>query len=492
MRRAVALGGLAIAVLAVILLVRAAAFRTRQTVTTPAPRLDIDAASVAERLAGGLRLRTVSHQDAEDLDGDAFRAFHRYLERAFPRTHRSLERETVAEYSLLYTWRGSSPELAPLLLLAHSDVVPVEAGSEPRWTHPPFAGNVADGFLWGRGAMDDKGSLFCILEAVEYLLERGFQPRRTLLLAFGHDEEVGGDDGAVVIAARLQSRGVRAAAVLDEGGAVVTGAISVLDAPIAVIGIAEKGSVSIALDVEVEGGHSSTPPRHSAVGILASALHRLEANPMPGSLDGTTRQMLEFVGPELSFPLRIALANLWLFGPLVERAFRGNPATDAMLRTTTAATIFRSGVKENVLPSAARAIVNFRILPGEGVDDVTDHVRRTVNDERVTLQVGVRSQPRGPSPVSPVDSGAFRLLARTTREIHGDVPAVPYLVVGGTDARHYTGLSDHVYRFAPFSYGSDDLKRIHGTNERVSLENLVDGVRFYVQLIRNADDEVLE
>ncbi len=486
MRRSAAWIGLALLALGVVLVVRAARLPSRQLEAEPAPRVDIDSAALARRLAGGLRFRTVSHQDRARLDAAAFLGFQRYLEESYPAAHAALERETVAAYSLLYTWKGRDPSLPAVLLLAHQDVVPVEAGTEDAWQQPAFAGVIADGFVWGRGAMDDKGSIFCLFEAVEALLAQGFRPERTVHLAFGHDEEVGGDDGARRIAELLASRGVAVAYVLDEGGMIVQGFLSGVDLPIAVIGIAEKGSVSIALDIEVPGGHSSIPPRHTAIGELASAIEALERHPIPGGVDRTTALFFDSLAPELPFGARVVLANRWLFGPVLEVALSRVPTMNAMLRTTTAVTIFEGGVKENVLPSRARAVVNFRIRPGDTIESVAEHVRRTVDDDRIQLKVGVRSQPRNPSPVSRVDGEAFTQLARTIREVFPGTIVAPYLVLGGTDARHYAGLSDSVYRFGPWVYGRDSMQRAHGTDERISVEGLGDAVRFYRRLIRRS------
>ncbi len=487
MRRALRFAGLALAVLAAVVLVRTARFGSRQPEVAPLAPVFVDAEGVAQRLASGLRLATISSQDPAELDAEAFRGFQRHLEASHPRVHRELARETVNEWSLLYTWRGRDPSLPPVLLAAHVDVVPVDAGSAGDWTYPPFAGVVADGFVWGRGAMDDKASLVCMLEAVEGLLGEGFAPERTLYLAFGHDEEVGGERGAAEIARLLHERGVRLAFVLDEGGTVVEpGYLPGFDRPTAVIGVAEKGAVSIALDAIADGGHSSTPPRSTAVGIVAAAVAALERHPMDARIDGTTAIFLDHLGPELSFPFRAVLANRWLFAPLLELVLAQAPPTDAMLRTTTAATLVEGGVKENVLPIRARAVVNFRIHPSDSVEAVVEHVRRVVDDERIELQVGLRSQPREPSPVSPVDSEAFDDIARTAREIYPEAVAVPFLVLGGTDARHYVELTPRIYRFAPFEYGRDALERAHGTDERVSVENLVSGVRFYRRLVERS------
>ena len=483
MRRLARLAAVALALLLVVLGIRTARLGPRRPAVAAVPPVAVDADAAARRLAGGLRLRTVSTEDRAAVDAASFAAFRGYLESSYPRLHAALAREQVGGDGLLYTWRGRQPELPALLLLAHQDVVPVEGGTEAQWSHPPFEGVIDAGFVWGRGAIDDKGNLFAILEAVEGLLAEGFAPERTLLLAFGHDEEVGGEQGAVAIADLLARRGTAIESVLDEGGAIVQGAVPGIAAPLAMIGIAEKGSVGIDLSVEVAGGHSSTPPRHTAIGILAAALARLEANPMPGRIQGPTRTLAEHLAPELAVPFRIVLANLWLFGPVLELVMSGRPPLDAMLRTTTAVTIVGGGVKENVLPGRATAVVNFRILPGDSIDGVVRHVRRTVDDERIRIQAGVRSTPRNPTPESPVDDPSFARLAQTVGEVFPGVQTVPFLVLGGTDARHYAELTPRLYRLSPFRFEVEDLKRVHGTDERLAVANLADGVRFYRRLI---------
>jgi len=483
----VALGLLgALLLLLAVVGVRTAVLSPRRPVAAAVPAVPIDEAAAARRLAEGLRFKTVSHEDPAQNDAAQFAAFRDYLVRTYPRTHAALTKELVGGASLLYTWKGRNPELPALLLLAHQDVVPVEAGTESLWEHPPFDGVIADGFVWGRGAMDDKGNLFALLEAIEGLLGEGFAPERTLLLAFGSDEEVGGEQGALRIAELLEQRGTQVDSALDEGGAIVKGAVPGVTSPLALIGIAEKGSVGVTLSIEIEGGHSSTPPRHTAIGILAAALTKLENHPMPGHVDGPTGVFFERLAPHVGLGPRVVLANLWLFGPLVERGMATQPPLDAMLRTTTAVTIVEGGVKENVLPSRASAVVNFRILPGDTIDDVLAHVRRTIADERIQLKAGVRSVPRNPTGESPVDDPAFARLATTVEETFPGVPALPFLVLGGTDARHYEKVTPRLYRLSPFEAELADLKRVHGTNERLSVAGFANGIRFFRRLIENS------
>jgi carboxypeptidase PM20D1 len=484
-KRIAAWAGLALALLLAVLLIRTAGLASRRTAIAAIPPAAVDEDGVARRLAGAVRFRTVSTEDRNAFDPAPFEALHAYLARSYPRLHAALGREIVGGASLLYTWKGRQPELPALLLLAHQDVVPVESGTDTNWAHPPFEGAIASGYVWGRGTADDKGNLIAILEAIEGLLAQGFAPERTLLLGFGHDEEVGGE-GAQAIAALLATRKTRVESVLDEGGAIVQGAVPGVASPLAMVGVAEKGSVAIDLSIEIEGGHSSTPPRHTAIGILAAALTRLEASPMPGRIAGPTRGMAEHLAPELGLPFRVVLANLWLFGPLLELAMSSRPPLDALLRTTTAVTIVDGGVKENVLPARASAVANFRILPGDTIDDVVEHVRRTVGDDRIRIEAGVRNTPRNPTPEAPVDDPSFERLAQTVGEIFPGVPAVPFLVLGGTDARHYAELTPRLYRLSPFRFELGDLKRVHGTDERLALATLADAVRFYRRLIERS------
>ncbi len=471
-------------VLAAVLLRRTVALPSRQKDAAPGPASDLDAEAMSGRLSGAIRFPTVSKEDAQDADDQPFRDFRSYLERTYPRVRAALTRELVADRALLYTWPGSDPALDPILLLAHQDVVPVDPGTEETWAQPPFSGNVVDGYVWGRGSLDNKENLIGLLEAAEHLLEAGFKPRRTILLAFGHDEEIGGSEGAAVVARLLAERGAHPAFVFDEGGVMVEGMVPGVSGPVAVVGVGEKGYVSVELVVETDGGHSSTPPRENSIGILAGAVRRLESSPLPARFESPVRALFEALAPEATFGYRLVFANLWLFEPLVTRLLGRNPETAAMIRTTTAPTIFHAGVKDNVVPGRARAVVNFRILTGDTIQTVLDHVRRTLADDRI--RVSALPNQRQPSAVSPTDSEHFALLARTIREVFPGTVVAPYLVLGGTDSQHFQDLTEDIYRFMPFRLSRDDLKGIHGTNERVSVEALVKAVDFYVRLIRNA------
>ncbi len=476
--------GLGLALIVLLIVVRATWLRSSPAEAPPAETLEVNESRIARQLAAAIRFKTISYQDPARLDTKAFAGIHDFFQSSWPAAHATLKRERVSRWSLLYTWPGLNPQLAPILFAAHQDVVPVDAGSLADWTHPPYGGVIEDGVVWGRGSLDNKANVVVMLDAVDRLVRQGFQPERTVYLAFGHDEEVGGSKGALAIARLLEARDVHLEMVLDEGGIVVQGFLAGIDKPVALVGIAEKGSVGIALDVESKGGHSSTPPRHTAIGLLAAAVVALESHPMPVHRGGVSGGLLDGLALELPFYARLVLANRWIFAPVLNVVFSRVPALDAMFRTTTAVTIINGGVKENVLPIRARAIANFRIHPEDSVDLVVAHVRRVVGPD-VKLEVGVRSEPREPSPVSPIDSNAYRILDRSIRSVYPDAVVVPYLVVGGTDARHYYRVCDNVYRFSPFRLGSDAMTLVHGTNERLSTKNLVRGVRFYARLLQD-------
>lgn len=441
----------------------------------------------SERLAGSLRIPTISIESGRTTDPNSFRVLHQYLQAAFPQAHSQLERETVNSHSLLYTWRGTDPTLKPILLIGHLDVVPIEPGTESSWTESPFSGRVFDGYIWGRGAIDNKSAVLGVLEAVEMLLKQGFRPARTVYLAYGHDEEVGGIQGAKAIAAVLRDRGVELEFVLDEGGVIAGGVLPGVSKPVALVGIAEKGFVSVELAVRQTGGHSSMPPPQSAVGIVGAAIARLEKNQMPARLEQPTRQLFERIAPQFPFVQRAVFANLWLTRPLVVTKLEGTPTTNAMVRTTTAATIFQAGEKENVLPSQARAVVNFRILPGDSVADVMNHVLRVVDDERVDIRVATGFSAE-PSAVSGSESASFQKLERAIRSTNPDAIVAPYLVVVVTDSRHYADLTSNIFRFQPVRVTSGDLERMHGSDERIAVSEYKRAIRVYRQILTEATE----
>src|SRR5918999_1024326 len=461
-----------------------ARYESVQSLVDPVPEVTIPSGA-RQRLAGSLRIPTISSEDAAAFDAEPFRMLHKYLETAFPRVHAQLRREMVGTHSLLYTWQGSDPSLEPILLSGHLDVVPVDTGTHNTWQQDPFGGQIVDGFIWGRGAIDNKSAVLGTLEAVEMLLVEGFRPVRTVYLAYGHDEEVGGMAGAREIAALLKARGVVLETVIDEGGVIGDGILPGISRPFALVGIAEKGFVTIEVSVRVAGGHSSLPPRQTAVGILGAAVARLENSQMAARLETPTRQLFDRIGPRFPTMQRAMFANLWLTAPLVLRRLEESPTTNAMVRTTMAPTIFQAGTKDNVLPSYARAVINFRILPGDTVESVLSHVKRAIDDRRVDVKTAGRFSAE-PSAVSNSNSSSFRTLERTIRSVVPDAMVAPYLVVVATDARYYSDLSRNVFRFLPLRLTQRDLERMHGPNERIGIREYDTAIRIHRRIVIDA------
>ena len=446
----------------------------------------VDGHSVAERLGLAVQHKTVSYDDPEKIDGSAFLGLHRLFRTLYPLVHTHLTLETVNEYSLLYTWEGRDPDLQPIMLISHLDVVPVDEEDEA-WEHPPFSGEIADGYVWGRGTLDIKCGVVGILESVEYLLKQDFKPERTVYLGFGHDEEIGGQNGAVAIAALLEARGVKLGCLLDEGGSVFEDLLPDVTVPVAMIGISEKGYLSLRLTVAEDGGHSSMPAQQTAIGILSTAIARLEALPMPAHLE-VVEFLMSYLGSALPFSLRMKFANTWLYGSRLKKQLSKSKLLNASIRTTTAPTIIKAGVKDNVLPARAEAVVNFRLLPGDDLRSVYEMVLERIADERVKVTPfdgDTLEGPSGwdPSPVADVESPYYLWLSRLVREAFPEALAAPFLVLGGTDARHYATVTDNAFRFMPIKIEKADLESVHAVNERLSIENCARMVGFFIAYI---------
>lgn len=448
------------------------------------PQLALNEDAVVERFANAIRLRTISHDDRSNFDANAFLAFHDYLRQSFPLVHDQAEITIISDYSLVFHIAGSDPGLKPVLFMGHMDVVPVDDVTLPEWTHDPFAGTIADGMIWGRGTVDNKLSVMSFLEATEALLADGYQPSRSLYLAFGHDEEVGGRDGAKETAKYLQEQGIEFEFVLDEGGLVGEGLMQGVDRPVAVIGVAEKGYVNLRLRVDAPGGHSSQPPPQTALGTLSRAIVKVEDNPFPAELT-YIKQTFDAIAPYSTFGNRLAMANSWLIGPVVKSSLLGDKKSAASMRTTTAATMASGSSKSNILPTRAEAVVNFRIIPGETAESVRDRVTGIIDDDRVDVSMEYSIDP---SPVSPTDSYGYELLARTIRGFDDNIIVAPYLVQGGTDARYFYSVSPNVYRFIMARATPDTIRRIHGIDERIAVEDYLTAIRFYYAVMRQATE----
>lgn len=456
-------------------------FPSKQTKVTSIEKIKVNEDAI-QHLAQAIQFKTISNQDSTQITQEEFIKFHAFLEQTFPKFHAVLKKEIIGQ-SLLFTWKGRDDKLKPILLMAHQDVVP--ANDSAKWSVMPFDGKIKNNFLIGRGTLDDKSGMLGILEAVEILLSENFKPARTIYFAFGHDEEVSGTNGNKKISQLLQSRGVELETVLDEGGTILQGVIKGIHEPIAFIGIAEKGYTTLELSVETEGGHSSMPPPHTAIGILSNAVTNLEKNPFPATIKGATKEMFDFIGPEMDFVSKMAFANQWLFKNFILKKLSSANSTNASIRTTIATTIFQSGDKENVLPQKAKTVINFRILPGDSIQGVISYVRKTINDDRI--QIHCIGKSFEPSATDDIHTPDFNLLQQTIKQIFPEVIVSPYLTIASTDSKHYAPICKQIYRFLPVRLKSNDLIRIHGVDEQVGIENYKDMVRFYVEYIKNVN-----
>lgn len=445
--------------------------------TTSAPPVSRAAAALAELV----RFRTVSSRLDHEVDTGEFDGFIAALARLYPAVHAALDLERVNGHALLYRWPGTGPDAAarPAVLMAHYDVVP--AGDPDAWTRPPFSGHNDGTYLWGRGTLDDKGQLVAVMEAAETLLAAGSAPAHDLYFSFGNNEETAGDSAAAA-AELLAGRGVKPWLVLDEGGAVAGGAFPGVARPAAVVGVAEKGILDVELLTRDPGGHASTPPRMGATARLARAITRIERSPFPQSLPDVTAEMLRRFGPHAPAPMRVVFGRLSVFRAPVTLLFgRMGNETNAMTRTTVAITTLEGSAAANVLAATARANANIRVAVGETVAGTVERLRRIIRDPKVELRV---VEGNDPSPVSAHSGAQWELLEGCIAKAFPEALVTPYIMMGGTDSRRFTGICDAVYRFAPFYMDAGARGSIHAIDEKIALETLERGVGFYETLIR--------
>lgn len=461
-------------------------FRTLR-VPKPKPCADLNSEALSPyagaegRLAALVRVATVSHFDKAMEDPEAFSHFRAALFAAYPLSASRLLWAEVGPRAILGEWPGSDASLPPSILCAHYDVVP--AGEEAAWSFPPFAGDVADGYVRGRGSQDTKVTLSGIMEACERLLALGFTPKRTVYLAFGGDEETGGLEGAARIADLLRSRGVKAGFLLDEGGVVARGIIGFAKRPVALVGISEKGYVDVAVEAAGVAGHAAMPPRHTAAGVVSKAVKAVEDHPFPTAMTYTLKGFLNALSPYVSPAYRWLFSNLFLTSPLVRRALAASQSTNALVRTTAAATMLSASDKENVLPRKARAVFNVRILPGGTVGQALARIERLASRHGARASFAHHGHANEPLPESPLDHEGYRAIELALGKAHPEAACVPFLFMAATDTKHYRSVAEAMYRLTPISQDAKELAGIHGVDERVSVENARRCCLFYESLI---------
>lgn len=445
------------------------------------PPVDLPALSESSvrNFQEAIQFKTISFFDSSNLDTGQFLGFHRFLMRSYPLVHQTFNREIVNKYSLLYTWPGKNPALKAIILIAHMDVVPVENETLPQWTSDPFKGAIVDGFIQGRGAVDNKLNLIAILESLEKLLRWGFEPDRPIYLVFGHDEEAGGNNGAKKIAAILRHRNIQADLIVDEGGYVTSEIVPEMNAPIALLGTSEKGYLNLKLTLELDGGHSSMPRAETAIGVMAESINRLQAYEFPGTISPPTRDFIEHVGPALPFAKKMFFANSFLFEKLIIHSYDKSPIGNAMVHTLVTPTIIQAGMKENVVPGKITVVVNARLLPGDSASDVINQIKELI-DPRIVIETLKHPET---SAVTSVESYGYKLVERTVRGTFPRALVSPFLLIGGTDSRYFNGMSESIVRFSPMI----EAKGFHGVNERVSVEGFRLAIGFYQHLIENSN-----
>ncbi|NIJ36980.1 carboxypeptidase PM20D1 [Sphingopyxis panaciterrae] len=483
-RRTIVLGGLAaLALVAGTVAVRTASFEPRDIADgsdirlAAAPPYDLDAA--VAHLSAAAQIRTVSHQNPADNEVAEWDRLHAWLAKTYPAVHRVMARTILPNRTLIYHWPGSDPAAKPIIVMAHQDVVPVTGGTEADWKYPPFAGTIAEQAVWGRGTVDDKGSLIGLFEALEALAGQGFKPKRGIYLVSGHDEEAGGS-GAVAAAAKLKADGVRALFTIDEGSVVLRDA-PVIDGPAILIGVAEKGYATLKVTANAPGGHSSMPPAETGVTTLARAVLAITEKAFPIEMRGPGAAMIDVLAERKGGTTKMAVANQWLFGSLLKRQAGSSPTSAAAFHTTIAPTMLEGSPKENVLPQSANALINYRIAPWNSSADVMARAKAAVGDAPVDL--AWVKPPNEPSRVSSTESPGWKYIAAAARADAPDAVLSPFLVVAATDSRSMEPISDDVYRFMPMHFTLKETAMIHGTNEHMAVDSFRRMIDFYARLI---------
>ena len=450
----------------------------------------VDLKRACDNLSKAISIPTVSYPEKDKVDFTKFEEFHEFLEEAYPLIHKNLTKEVVMEASLIYKWEGTRSDLDPIALLAHQDVVPISAGTEDDWTHPPFEGFNDGEYIWGRGAIDMKNHLIAVMEAVETLLEEGFKPERDVYLLFGQDEEVvaSGESGAKNIMLVLKERGIHLDSVIDEGGAIIPVNVKGVmnNKELVGIGIAEKGYLDIEISVNATGGHSSQPPVHSALGDLAEVIRNLEKHQFKPEYRPFVNDLITGLGMACTYPLRLVTCNLPYMKTLVKNGMTLLPFTACFVRTTTAVTMAEGSPAANVLPQKASVVVNFRQMPGTTVDDVVAHIRKVCKNKNIEIKVLKQKEA---SQFSPTDSRTFNIIKELCLQENKNSIVAPYLVMGGTDACNYEPICENIYRYSPYKVSVELLRCAHATDERVPVLAIEPAVAFFKRYVKKCSAE---
>ncbi len=438
----------------------------------------IDLERVCDHLSKAIQFKTISNVDESKVDWNEFQKFHDYLKEAYPLIHSKLQLTEIGEAGLIYYWEGKDPSLEPIAFLAHQDVVPIEKGTEDDWEHDPWEGYNDGKVIWGRGALDMKDQLISTMEAVECLLEDGYEPNRGIYLLYGYNEEIvaGEHNAAQLIADYLEEKGVRLDSTVDEGGAMIPLHYKpFLDTALAGIGIGEKGYADIKVTVSGKGGHTSAPPDHTALGRLSKKIVKMEKNQFPAKMPAYFKSLIKAAGTKLPFPINLILKNIDLIEKPVTALLCKIPAAASFVRSCFAITMADASKVANQLPQKASCVINFRMLQGLSSQDCVDYIKKVMGKD---VEVEILKCEEASS-LSPEDSKAFKTLGDVSMKMVPNAIVTPYLVMGGTDSYHYESVCENIYRFAPYACSASLLLTCHGTNERIPVEQLGNGVAFF-------------
>lgn len=462
--------------LVIVTVIRAMLFKPVPEAASVKHELILNEEKIVSDIVEMIRCKTISYRDETLIDTSEFEKFRELLAERYPLIHKNCGLERIGKTGLLYHWKGKSHS-NPSVLMAHYDVVPAE---EKSWEKPAFEGIIENGEIWGRGTLDTKSTLCGIMEAAEYLIERGFVPNQDIYFSFSGEEEIDGETCADIVT-ELENRGIRPAMVLDEGGAIVERVFPGVDKPCALIGIAEKGSVNIEFTMQSQGGHSSTPPKHTIAGRLAKAMVEIEKHPFRFQLTKPVREMFNTLGRYSGFALRIIFANLWLFKPVLKIVSKvSGSEMYALMHTTCAITKMDGSRAFNVLPPKASFGVNLRLLGSDNMDNAKERLKRIVKDDNIRLNI---VSGMNPSKCSDIDCDEWLKLKSVVKSVWPGVIVSPYLMLGCSDSRHYCRISNKVYRFSPMELSKEQRDMIHGHNERITITALIKTVEFYANMI---------
>lgn len=471
--------------------VKATLFKPEKVEVPPMEDEKVDLNRFRKNLSDAIKFKTIADKEAANTDWAVFDAFHDFLKERYPLMHEKLELTVIARGSLVFRWKGTRSDLDPIALLSHQDVVPISEGTLDDWKHDPFEG-VDDGeFIWGRGALDMKNHLIGVLESVETLLSEGFVPERDVYILLGHNEEVmcaTSENGATCICNYLKEKGVHLDAIIDEGGAILPVEVKgVINKHLAGIGVAEKGYADVEVAVTAKGGHSSQAPNHTAIGHLADVIKDIENHQFKAKMSPMMRELFDKIGRNCTYPARLVTCNLKLLEPALTKAMSFIPPAASMLRTTFGITMASGSPQANVLPQRASVTVNFRMFPGQTVDDVLEHLHKVIKNKKV--EINLLPGWKNPSAVSPTDTRSFKVIEKICHSMDDKAVVAPYLVMGGTDACHYQAVCENIYRYSPFLVSTSLLLTTHGTNERIPVSVMEDAVKFFKRYIRLASAE---